>query len=66
MYGTPEMRDYTLTCAQTLGQIASDKIQLAGGVETDSLDQADFVLFIHCGSEKKETTPKLLRISNCS
>ena len=55
MYGTPEMRDYTLHFVpQTLGQIASDKIQLAGGVETDSLDQADFVLFIHCGSEKKE------------
>lgn len=55
MYGSPAMKDYTLHFVpQTLEQIAKDKIQLAGGQRTDSMDEADFVLYIHCGGERKD------------
>jgi len=55
MYGTPAMKDYTLHFVpQTLGQIAEDKIALTGGAVTESMDDADFVLYIHCGGEQHE------------
>lgn len=55
-YGTPDMADYTLHFVpQTLKEIAADKIQLAGGTETASLEQADFVLYIYCGAKNKNS-----------
>lgn len=51
-YGSPEMADYTLHFVpQTLKEIAKDKVQLAGGVLTESLDTADFILYIYCGTK---------------
>lgn len=62
LYGTPAMKDYTLHFVpQTLGQIAEDKICLAGGTMTESLEDADFVLFIHCGKEQKESYDTIAR-----
>ena len=64
LYGSDEMKDYTLHFVPlTLEQIAKEKINLASGEETDSMEAADFILFIHCGSEKQENyTDIALRI----
>ena len=58
LYGDPAMKDYTLHFVPlTLGQIAEEKIRLANGTETGSLEDADFVLYIHCGGEKAARGP---------
>lgn len=62
LYGSDEMKDYTLHFVPlTLEQIAKEKINLANGEETDSLEEADFLLFIHCGSEKQEDYTAIAR-----
>ena len=62
LYGSDEMKDYTLHFVPlTLEQIAKEKINLANGTETDSLKDADFILFIHCGSEKQEDYTDIAR-----
>jgi len=62
LYGSDEMKDYTLHFVPlTLEQIAKEKINLANGAETDSLKDADFILFIHCGSEKQEDYTDIAR-----
>ena len=62
LYGDPAMKDYTLHFVPlTLGQIAEEKIRLANGTETVSLEDADFVLYIHCGGEKAEDSTRIAR-----
>lgn len=54
-YGSPEMAHYTLHFVpQTLQEIAKDKVQLAGGVLTESQDAADFILYIYCGTKDSD------------
>ncbi len=55
MYGLPAMKDYTLHFVPlTLDRIADEKIRLGSAARTDSLEEADYILFIHCGNDGRE------------
>ena len=60
LYGSPAMKDYTLHFVPlTLGQIAEEKINLANGVETGSLEEADFVRTSTAAGKRTRTIPGL-------
>nr|WP_092067494.1 DUF4127 family protein [Dendrosporobacter quercicolus]NSL46620.1 DUF4127 family protein [Dendrosporobacter quercicolus DSM 1736]SDL57655.1 Protein of unknown function [Dendrosporobacter quercicolus] len=40
----------------SVGVTVNEKIQLAGGIQVDRLDDADFVLFVHIGTKKNKHT----------
>ena len=55
LYGSDAMKDYTLPFVPlTLQEIAEEKIALSGAVETASDEEADYYLFIHCGTDRTE------------
>jgi hypothetical protein len=54
-FGSPKMKSYTLHFVpMTLGEIAKEKIIIGGGIPTDSRDDADYILFVHCGQDGNE------------
>jgi hypothetical protein len=64
-YSTPETKDLILHFVpETLEQIALNKIRLLNGKVVDSLDKADFVLFIHCGDKGDSSFSKIAKQIN--
>ncbi len=51
-YSTPEVKNMVLHFVPgPLSQLVADKINLLGGIQMAQPENADFVLFVHCGEE---------------
>jgi len=51
MYGTPAMKEYILPFVPlTLEEIVREKLSLANCVQTDVQKDADYILYLYCGS----------------
>ncbi|MCI2109853.1 MAG: DUF4127 family protein [Acidaminococcaceae bacterium] len=54
-YSTPQVQNMVLHFVPgPLSQLVADKINLLGGIQTGKPENADFILFIHCGNENTQ------------